>query len=146
MTPIRKDVSPGENSQGENFTLLVSPDREDFRTLTMILEQDAWRVRGVRSFREAIQILKHAEHPGVVACEGILPDGSWKDLYHFLSVSLPNPPPFIVFSRHADESLWAEVLNLGGYDVLAKPFESAEVHRVMNMARRHATETRAMAQ
>jgi DNA-binding response OmpR family regulator len=144
MTPKLKDLSPEENARGVNFTLLVSPDGEDFRSLTSILEQDFWKVRGVRSFREAIQILDNAEQPVVVACERVLPDGSWKDLYHFLEVSLPNPPPFIVFSHHADESLWAEVLNLGGYDVLAKPFESTEVHRVMSMARRHGTECRAM--
>jgi hypothetical protein len=35
-----------------------------------------------------------------------------------------------VFSRLADEYLWAEVLQLGGYDVLLKPFEEEEVARV----------------
>lgn len=30
----------------------------------------------------------------------------------------------------ADERLWAEVLNLGGYDVLPTPFEPDEVTRV----------------
>jgi hypothetical protein len=32
-----------------------------------------------------------------------------------------------VISRLADEYLWAEVLNLGGHDVLAKPLRQAEV-------------------
>jgi FixJ family two-component response regulator len=40
-------------------------------------------------------------------------------------------------SRHADERLWAEVLNLGGYDLLAKPLEGDEVSRVVEMACRH---------
>jgi len=35
-----------------------------------------------------------------------------------------------VYSRLADESLWAQVLNLGGFDVLMTPFEPAEVLRV----------------
>jgi hypothetical protein len=30
--------------------------------------------------------------------------------------------------------LWAEVLNLGGYDLLMKPFEEAEVYRVVGLA------------
>jgi DNA-binding response OmpR family regulator len=146
MTLASKDLSHGKNVRCENFALLVSPDRDDLRSLSGMLAEDFGQVRGVRSFREAIQILNTSEYPVVVACEGVLPDGSWKDLYEFLSASLRNPPPFIVVSRHADESLWAEVLNLGGYDVLAKPFESAEVQRVMSMARRHGAENRVMAQ
>jgi hypothetical protein len=32
------------------------------------------------------------------------------------------PPRVIVVSHHADERLWAEVLSLGGFDLLATPF------------------------
>ena len=37
-------------------------------------------------------------------------------------------------SRLADEALWAEVLNLGGYDLLASPFDPIEVDRVVTLA------------
>ena len=40
----------------------------------------------------------------------------------------------IVTDRLADERLWAEVLNLGGYDLLLKPFDPEEVLRVVNSA------------
>jgi FixJ family two-component response regulator len=40
----------------------------------------------------------------------------------------------IVTSRLADEHLWAEALNLGAYDVLAKPFDQEEVIRVLSSA------------
>jgi DNA-binding response OmpR family regulator len=46
------------------------------------------------------------------------------------------PPPLIVSSCVADDRLWAEVLNLGGYDLLTKPFLAAEVSRVVRMAAR----------
>ena len=42
-------------------------------------------------------------------------------------------------SRAADERLWAEALNLGAYDVLAKPFDRTEVMRVVSMAWMHWT-------
>ena len=48
--------------------------------------------------------------------------------------TLPDPPFLIVASRLADERLWAEALNLGAYDVLAKPFDSTEVTRIVGMA------------
>jgi hypothetical protein len=44
--------------------------------------------------------------------------------------SLPAPPNLLVFSRLADESVWAKVLNLGGFDVLLTPLEPEEVLRV----------------
>ena len=133
-------------AQPGNLTILVSPDQEDYRSLTNILESNQWSVRGALSFREALQLLSDLQEPAVVACERELPDGDWKDVYQFIE-SLSNPPPLVVVSRHADESLWAEVLNVGGYDVLAKPFEEGEVQRVMTMARRYgAGEERARTQ
>jgi DNA-binding response OmpR family regulator len=40
----------------------------------------------------------------------------------------------IVTSDLADDRLWAEALNLGAYDVLAKPFRAAEVFRTVSLA------------
>jgi DNA-binding response OmpR family regulator len=56
----------------------------------------------------------------VVVCERDLPPGSWKDVLEQVTI-LSDPPSLIVTSRLADERLWAEALNLGAYDVLAKP-------------------------
>ena len=39
-----------------------------------------------------------------------------------------------MISRQAHESLWAEVLNLAGYDVLPKPLVKDEVVRVVGLA------------
>ena len=47
---------------------------------------------------------------------------------------LPHQPLLVVTSRLADEHLWVEVLNLGGHDVLAKPFQAAEVQWVLENA------------
>ena len=43
----------------------------------------------------------------------------------------------IVASRLADEGLWAEAMNLGAYDVLAKPFERKELVRSVSLAWLH---------
>jgi DNA-binding response OmpR family regulator len=69
----------------------------------------------------------------VVVCERDLQPGSWKDVLE-QAVILPDPPPLIVTSRLADEHLWAEALNLGAYDVLAKPFDRMETIRVVDAA------------
>lgn len=124
----------------EKTTLLaVCSNEDDLRSLSDSLETDRWTVRHVQTCGEAVQELRK-ENPAVVACENELADGSWRDLFVFAS-HLKDPPPVIVVSRHADENLWAEVLNLGGYDVLSTPFEKAEVTRVFEMARRHGRRT-----
>ena len=70
---------------------------------------------------------------GVVITDAELPDGNWQGLLEAVS-RLPGFPSLIVSSRLADERLWAEVLNLGGYDVLLTPFEPGEVFRVGSAA------------
>lgn len=69
----------------------------------------------------------------VVVCECDLQPGSWKDVLEE-AVILPDPPSLIVTSQLADERLWAEALNLGAYDVLAKPFDRNETIRVLGAA------------
>jgi len=58
----------------------------------------------------------------------------------FEAASPSRRPPaidLIVTCRLADEYLWAEALNVGAYDVLAKPFDAAEVNRVVSLAWLH---------
>jgi DNA-binding response OmpR family regulator len=79
-----------------------------------------------------LKTLRKAKVP-VVVCESDLQPGTWKEVLEELR-TLPDPPYLIVTSRVADERLWAEALNLGAYDVLAKPFDGMEVTRIVNMA------------
>ena len=72
----------------------------------------------------------------IVLCERTLASGTWKEMLE-QARQLPDPPLVIVTSRVADEALWAEALNLGAYDVLAKPFDASEVERTLSMAWLH---------
>jgi DNA-binding response OmpR family regulator len=47
------------------------------------------------------------------------------------------PPLLIVTSRVADDYVWAEALNRGAYDVLARPFDRTEVTRILSSAWLH---------
>jgi hypothetical protein len=68
-----------------------------------------------------------------VICETPLPDGSWKDLLACMARARASSV-LVVTSQITDEWLWAEVLNLRGYDVLAQPFDCEEVTRVVRSA------------
>jgi FixJ family two-component response regulator len=69
----------------------------------------------------------------VVLCVRNLLPGTWIDVLEHID-TLPNPPSLIVASRLADDRLWAEALNLGAWDVLAKPFDRTEVIRSVKSA------------
>jgi PleD family two-component response regulator len=112
--------------------LSISPAEEDHVNLRNILSHSNWQLRCVRSWREAKAFLAERLMP-VVICESELPDARWNEVLTELS-HVPNSPALVVTSRLADDFLWAEVLNLGGYDVLMKPFEASEVFRVVSLA------------
>ncbi len=117
----------------ENITVLtVSADADDSISFAELLKPNRCEIQVAKTCREALRKISECA-PAVVACERELPDGSWRDLVSLIH-KLKDQPPVIVMSRNADERLWAEVLNLGGYDVLAKPLEKREVSRVVAMA------------
>jgi len=113
--------------------LSVSPFAEDHMALRRILRQPQWHISTASSCIEAADRL-YGSYVAIVVCESDLPDGSWRDLLGYAG-ERRDAPHLIVTSRMADTYLWAEVLNLGGYDVLAKPFDEEEVLRVIESAR-----------
>lgn len=114
--------------------VFVSASEEDEWTFRRIIgvEQPVVSVRDVAEALAAVAKL----HPRIVVCDADASGvESWRDL-----LAPPENVSFalIVMSRHPDERLWAEVLNLGGYDVLATPLRRQEVERVMASALCHA--------
>jgi len=67
----------------------------------------------------------------VLLTEADLPDGDWLDVLH-LTRELPGELKVIVTDVHADARFWSQVLNLGAYDVLARPFYEPEVRRILH--------------
>ena len=110
---------------------LASP--EDCGSLRRILCGTGWELRFAPTLRDAAAELRAAAF-GVVISAGHFGDGHcWKDVL-FEIQRAPIPPQLIVADPLAHDGLWAEVLNLGGYDLLMTPFEAAEVLRVVPLA------------
>jgi DNA-binding NtrC family response regulator len=113
--------------------LIALNSREESAALQGILEGDNWALHFARAFRETEAALRDAAF-GIVICSQRFQDGhGWKDVLKGVQ-ELPAPPQLIVADRLADERLWAEVLNLGGYDLLMTPFNAEEVRQVVPMA------------
>jgi DNA-binding NtrC family response regulator len=107
------------------ISLAVSPFEVDLSFLQRMFDEAKWRLFTAHTCRERMTQLDREQIP-IVICEAQLPDGSWKDVLSRFAPML-EPPRLIVTARHADERLWSEVLNLGGFDLLATPFREVEV-------------------
>lgn len=115
--------------------LAVQPSDGDQRCLGEIFRHSNWEVQFVTSCQAALDALQ-SKRQNIVICEASLPDGGWKDILQE-TAAMTSQPPIIVTSPHADDLLWGEVLNLGGYDVLIKPFDPEEVVRITSLAWLH---------
>jgi len=126
--------------------LCVDPIEEDHATLEDIFSSSpwsfypdcVWTLASSTDLKSAWRLLRTHRFP-LVLCECDLRQGTWRELLDLLKL-LPEPPFLIVTSRAADERLWAEALNLGAYDVLAKPFDRTEVSRIVSLAWMHWSE------
>ena len=115
--------------------LSVSPTEEVHFSLQDIFNHSKWKLSKTHSLASALAYLRAQETP-VVLCETDLLPGSWRDLLEQVTRA-PNAPAVIVSSRQADDRLWAEALNLGAWDVLARPFVTSEVFQAVSAAWRH---------
>ncbi len=122
-----------EHSGAGTTVLAVLSGAGDQALLRSILDRSPWDLHFARTFREA-QAALHEAQTGIVISDCCLSEGrSWRDLLDEMR-TLPQPPPLLVASRLAENRLWAEVLNVGGYDLLVLPFEASEVLHAVRSA------------
>jgi DNA-binding response OmpR family regulator len=132
-----KKESSSEAAAAANLTVLsVTPDPHDHLALGSIIGHSRWTLLKTKTLSAARKALLQHHDISVVICERDLEDGTWADILTCIQ-SLPHPPTLIVTSRLADDELWSLVLHLGGWDVLAKPFDRSEVLRSVRYAWEH---------
>jgi two-component system response regulator PilR (NtrC family) len=86
-------------------------------------------LRRASDLKEALWKLE-AEPFGVVLTEAQLPDGNWIEVLQHLKQS-GKRTAVVVTHRFADGQFWADILDLGAYDLLPQPFCSGEVQRIL---------------
>lgn len=115
--------------------LLVGEYKGDRLLVKQVFRKFGWKLFEASDRRKAMECLdRNRVH--VVIAESDLPNWNWRRVLSDLR-GQAKPPQLVVTSRQADESLWSEVLNVGGYDVMAQPLNSHEVERVISSAHRH---------
>lgn len=113
--------------------LLISSCRNDQATLRAILTQPAFRLRLARNLEQAAPLIASGKYP-VVLVECTIGHHCWKDAWKLIQNSSLYPPPRLLVAAPDDERLWAEIINLGAFDLLVKPFHQEEVRWVVTDA------------
>lgn len=111
--------------------LLVGPERDEKTFLKSVLGSSCLIMECTTRAKAVLTV--RVKHVAVVICNRDQARAPWRELLEELK-GLPDPPLVIVASRLADERLWAEALNLGAWDVVAKPFDGLEMARVLTSA------------
>ncbi len=132
---MKKQPGVATDSNTSVTALSVSPTQDDHLALERIFGGFKWVLHKADCGASALSLL-YRHHIGVVLCDGDTRRNTWIDMLEQL-MALRNAPLLIVTSRLADDRLWAEALNLGAYDVLAKPLDEQEVLRVVRAAWQH---------
>ncbi|SPE34119.1 Response regulator receiver protein [Candidatus Sulfopaludibacter sp. SbA6] len=112
--------------------LNLDPLEADHASLIDISARSEWTLASTPTVESALESLRVNRIP-ILFCNSDLRPGLWQEMLDRM-LSLPDPPFLVVTSRLADDRLWAEALNLGAYDVLAKPFDKTEVNRIVRSA------------
>lgn len=136
----RIDRGLGSLGTGRLPMVFVSASTEDARALREIAGSSRSLVVNVPDLTGARAVIDKL-CPSLVLCDTeIEGHGSWRDLLG----EHDSHPGFtlVVVSRHADEALRVEVLDLGGSGVIQKPFTVMDIERVIGLGFQGAREQR----
>jgi two-component system response regulator PilR (NtrC family) len=113
--------------------LLVVDDEQSLRDfLTIVLEEEGWRVNAVPSLGDARAMLARVE-PDVVLCDLMLPDGSGIDLLREIKAQTPSIA-VVMITAHTSPKTAVEALKAGALDYIGKPFDIEELKVVLRKA------------
>ena len=109
--------------------LFISGCPDDARVLSQMLQSLPLDLDHTVSLRRARTMLRKKTYQAILTATE-LADATWLDVV-LAAESGSGRLPVIVTDPQADSRLWAEVLNRGGYDLLAQPFYAPEVRRIL---------------
>ena len=115
--------------------LLASGRDDDYVTLQALLQDTKWSVARALTWAEVSSFCGRVASP-VVLVDRHFQGSDWQFTLSSLLHTTANCC-LILLSDVSDPYLWNELVQHGGFDVLARPFEPAAVHRTLTFAQRH---------
>jgi DNA-binding response OmpR family regulator len=91
----------------------------------------------VTTGREALQVLKGADAPHIAILDWMMPYLSGLELCQAVqALNKPIPPYLILLSAKSHRSEVARALRAGAHEYITKPFDPAELHARLDVARK----------
>ena len=115
--------------------LLVSRNDLDREQLERALADTRWYVLHAHTCDEAAGILASRRVPVIVRDETCCINGCIHAIR--CAATGPYPAPLIVAANAPDCRLWEDVIDCGGLEVLAKPFDPPTARKIIEFAYRH---------
>lgn len=113
--------------------LLIVDDEASLRDfLSIVFEDDGWRVETAASLAEARKSLARSE-PDLVLCDLMMPDGTGLDLLREVKQTNPSLPVVMITAYTSTKSA-VEALKAGAHDYIAKPFDIDELKIIVRKA------------
>ena len=114
--------------------IVVTADDKARLCLQKAFAASQWRLIFVKDGHEARALLA-AEAVPVLIVDAEMGSPSWRELIEQApGTKTGNGLRIIVLTHRASDRLWAEVYNLGGYDLLSKPLAADDVRWVVQSA------------
>jgi DNA-binding NtrC family response regulator len=115
--------------------LLASERDDDHRTLEALLHDTGWTVAWAKSWGDASNFCGRVIKP-VILVDRHFQGSDWRFTVSSM-VNFKANSCLILLSDVSDQYLWNEVVQHGGFDVLARPFERSALLRVLAFAEKH---------
>jgi len=126
--PTQRTVASGEPVK----LVAITQNPDDAETLRQIAARCGWTIAIVDSSVAAILSLNDQPTP-LVICDRDLSGEAWRDVLAKIA-ALPRAVCVLLASSVVDDYLWNDVIRHHGYDVVAKPFQPDELHRLVTFA------------
>ena len=131
---------PARHPPGTITVLSFSPAENDHTVLEQVFRESSLTLypncrlalRPSPTLASTLAALREERIP-IVLCDRDGQPDAWREILE-ASRDLAAPPCVIVTSRLAGDREWAELLNAGAFDLLAKPFDKSNVIRIMHSA------------
>jgi len=127
LGPTRHPVSE------EISTLLLHERGDSLDALQLALEAQSVKVCSLRSFQEALPLLKGPNPPHLIFTQPKLPDGTWADVVS-LAMKVPTPVNVIVVGHPANVGLYLQTITGGAFDFIAPSLTGHELTHVVRCA------------
>jgi len=118
-----------------NSLLIVTSRAEDVSELNEILRETSWLVTEVSSLDDAAAKLKAAALP-IIFYDRDAAGVCWQETIERL-IAARKGACVVLVSNVADQYLWEEVVQRGGFDLLPRPFRKDQVLSTLAFAHAH---------